>query len=54
MWRNQRSTFKDNVKYNKNETAKNFREGLLQYAKRVHDMHNLAKYPPPPSTKGSE
>ena len=37
-----------------NDIVKNFRVGILQYPEHVHEMHDLAKYLPPPSKKGYE
>ena len=54
MWRKNRITFQDHVKYTHNNIVKTFRVGILQYAERFRDMHGLAKYLPPPLTKGRE
>ena len=52
MWKKHRSVIQDHVKYIHNDIVKPFRFGILQYSERVHEMHNLAKYLPPPSKKG--
>ena len=46
--------FQDHVKYIHNDIVKPFRVRILQYAERVCEMHNLTKYPPPPSMNGGE
>ena len=51
MWRKHRSNFQDNVKYTHNDIVKIFRVWIIQYAERVHEMHDLSKYLPPPSMK---
>ena len=43
MWTNHNITFQDYVKYIHNYIVKPFRVVILQNAKRVHTMHNLAK-----------
>ena len=43
--------FQDHVKYIHNDIVKHFRVRILRYAEHVQDMHNLAKYLPPPSMK---
>ena len=47
-------TFQDHVKFIHNDIVMPFRVGILQYANHVRDMHDLAKYLPPPLMKGSE
>ena len=54
MWRKQRSTFQDHVKYIHNDKIKPFRVGIIQYAECVREMQDQAKYPPPPLMKGKE
>ena len=54
MWSKHRSTFQDHDKYIHNDIVKPFRVVILQYAERVCEMHDLAKYLPPPLTKGQE
>ena len=54
MGRKHWSIFQDHVKYIHNDIVKPFRLIILQYAERARDMHNLAKYTPPPSMKGDE
>ena len=52
MWNKHRSVLQDHVKYIHNDIVKSFRVMILQYIKSLHDMHELAKYLPPPSMKG--
>ena len=40
------------MKYVRNYIVKPFKVKILYYAKRVREMHDLAKYLPPPSMKG--
>ena len=54
MYRKHRLTFQDHIKYTHNYIVNPFRVGILQYAEHVCKMHSLAKYPPPPSTKGGD
>ena len=54
MWRKHQITLQDHVKYIHNDILKPFRFGILQYSGHVREMHNLAKYLPPPSMKGEE
>ena len=39
------------MKYIRNDIVKHFRVKILRYAKRVIDIHDLAKYLPTPSMK---
>ena len=41
-------------KYVHNDIVKPFRVVIIQYAESVHEMHELAKYPPTTSMKGGE
>ena len=52
MWREHCSVFQDHVKYAHNDIVKPFRVVILHYAERVHKMHYLDKFLPPPSKKG--
>ena len=52
MWSNHWSVYQDHIKYVCNEIMKPFKVKILRYAERVRDMHDLAKYLPPPSMKG--
>ena len=52
MWRNQRILFQDHLKYICNVIVKQFRLGIIHYAERVQDLHDLSNYLPPPSMKG--
>ena len=49
MQKKQRSNFHDHMKYINNNIVKTFREIILQYADRFHDMHNPTIYLPKPS-----
>ena len=49
MWRKHCSIFQDHLKYLHTDIVKPFRVGICRYAKRVQDVHNLAKHLPPPS-----
>ena len=51
MWRNHRSVYQDHTKYVRNDIVKPFKVKVLCYAKRVREMHDLAKYLPPPLMK---
>ena len=52
MWSNHRSVLQYHLKYICNNIVKPFCVGILHYAERVQEMHDLAKYLPPPSMKG--
>ena len=52
VWRNHWSVYQDHMKYVCNNILKSFKVKILCYAKRVHEMHDLAKYLPTPSMKG--
>ena len=52
VWRNHRSVYQDHMKYICNDIVKPFKVKILHYADRVREMHNLAKYLPPPLMKG--
>ena len=52
MWRKHRSVFYDHVKYIHNDIAKPFRLGIIQYAEYIREMHDIAKYLPPPFEEG--
>ena len=52
MWKKHRSVLQDHVKYIQNDIVKTFRSGILQYTKRVHEMHDLKNYLPPLQMKG--
>ena len=52
MWRKNRSVYQDHIKYGHNDIMKPFKVKMLRYAKRVREMHDLAKYLPQPSMKG--
>ena len=41
------------MNYVRNDILKPFKVKIVRYAKRVHEMHDLAKYLLPPSTKGN-
>ena len=40
------------MNYTRNDIVKPFKVKMLCYSERVRDMHDLAKYLPPPSMKG--
>ena len=52
MWRRHRSVYQDHMKYVRNYIVKPFKVKILRCAKRVREMHDLAKYLPPPSIIG--
>ena len=53
MWRKHWRIYQDHLKYIHNYIVKPFGVGILCYAERVWEMHDLAKHlPPPPSMKG--
>ena len=52
MWRKHWIVYQDYMKYVRNDIVKPFRVKILRYAKCVQEMHELAKYLPPPSMKG--
>ena len=49
MWRKHRSVYQDHMNYVCNDIVKPFKLKILRYAERMHGMHDLAKYLPPPS-----
>ena len=52
MWRKHRSVYQDHMMYVRNYILKPFKVKTPRYAKRMHGMHDLAKYLTPPSMKG--
>ena len=52
MWRRHLSVYQTNLKYICNDIVNSFRVKILRYAERVIEMHDLARYLPPPSIKG--
>ena len=54
MRRKHRSILQDHVRYIHNDIVNPFIFGIIQHAKRVSEMHYLAKYLHPPLTKGQE
>ena len=52
MWRKHWIVYHNHMKYVCNDIVKPFKVKILQYAKRVQDMHELDKHLPPPSMKG--
>ena len=52
MWRKHRIVYQDHTKYVRNDIVKPFKVKILRYANRVRDIHELAKYLPPPLMKG--
>ena len=51
MWRNHQSLYQDHLKYIHNDILKPFRIKILCYVERVREMHDSAKYLPPPLMK---
>ena len=51
MWRKHRSVYQDHMKYVCNDIEKPFKVKILRYSESVREMHDLAKYLPPPSMK---
>ena len=54
MYRKHRSIFHNHAKYIHNDILKHFRLCILQYAERVCEVDDLAKYIPTPLTKKNE
>ena len=52
MWEKHQIVYQDRMKYVYNDIVKPFKVKILCNAKRVRDMHELAKYLHPPSMKG--
>ena len=52
MWEKHQIVYQDRMKYVYNDILKPFKVKIIRYAERVRDMHDLAKYLPPPSMKG--
>ena len=52
MWRKHQSVYQDHLRYIRNDIVNPLRVKIIRYAKRVREMHYLAKYLPPPSMKG--
>ena len=52
MWRKHQSVYQDHLKYIHNDIVKPFCIKIIRYANSVREIHDLAKYLPPPSTKG--
>ena len=52
MRRKHRSVYQDNMHYVHNDIVKPFKVKILRYYERVCEIHDLAKYLPPPSMKG--
>ena len=51
MWRKYQSIYQDHMKCVHNDIVKPFKVKILRCAERIRDMHDLAKYLPPPSMK---
>ena len=47
MESNNRSVFQDHLKYIWNDIVKTFRVGIIYYAERIEEMHNLSNHLPP-------
>ena len=54
MWRKQRITFQDHVKYIHNDTVKPFRFTILRYAECICEINDLAKYLTPSLMKDGD
>ena len=52
MWWKHRSVFQDNLTYIRNDIVKIIFVGILHFADRVEEMHEIAKHVPPPLMKG--
>ena len=52
MWRKHQNVYQDHMKYICNDIVNTLKVKILYYAERVREMHELAKYLPPPSMKG--
>ena len=52
MWRKDQNVYQDHMKYVHNDIVKPFKVKIIHYAEHVIEMHELAKYLPPPSMKG--
>ena len=52
MWRKHRRVFQEHLNYIQNYTVKPFCAGIIRYAKRVKDMHDLAKHSTPSFDEG--
>ena len=47
MWQKHQYNFQDHVNYIYSDIVKPFMVGIIQYSKRVHEMHELDNYFPP-------
>ena len=54
MWRKQRITFQDHVKYIHNDIVKPFRFIILRYVECIREINYLDKYLPPPLMKDGD
>ena len=54
MWKNYRIVFDDHIIYVKNDTQNTYKMGIINYAERVRDFFELAKYLPPPIRNNEE
>ena len=50
-WSKHRGIFQDHLKYIRNDIVKPFCVGIICYAERVQEMHDIEKYLPPSSMK---
>ena len=48
MWRKHQSAYQDHMNYICNDILKPFKVKKIRYAERIREMHELAKYMPPP------
>ena len=53
MYRKHRSIYQDHMKYIHNDIVNTLKVKIICYSESVRDMHDLAKYLPPPSMKGN-
>ena len=54
IWRKNISVLQNHGMYVYNDIVKPFRVGIIHYAERVHDIHDLAMFLHPPSKKGDK
>ena len=52
MWKKHQSLYQDHLKHVRIDIVKPFHVGILRWAERIMEMHNLSEYLPPPSIKG--
>ena len=52
VWKKHCSVFQDHIKYIHKDIVKPFQVAIIRYDDRVQEMHDPAKYLPPPLVKG--